>query len=68
MCLGEATHLPKAPYVLTIRNESKDVFMAWFEDNKFLTTGILRYAISNAIIISYTFRTAFPVKKGKHDP
>lgn len=38
------THLPKAPYVLTILKGSKEVFMAWRDERRFTTTGRLRKA------------------------
>lgn len=54
-------HLPKAPYVLTILKESKDVFMACRDDSRFCTTGILRYAIMAANMSSNTRRTQRPI-------
>mmetsp|Transcript_31475 Transcript_31475/g.48182 ORF Transcript_31475/g.48182 Transcript_31475/m.48182 type:complete len:116 (+) Transcript_31475:160-507(+) len=33
---------PKAPYVFTRRNGSKDAFICCFDDRRFLTTGILK--------------------------
>ena len=37
-------YLPNAPYVLIIRRESNDVFITCRDENRFCTTGILRYA------------------------
>ncbi len=38
-------YLPKAPYVLTIRRGSNEVFIICLELSRFITTGTLRYAI-----------------------
>lgn len=38
-------YLPKAPYVLTIRSGSNEVFIICLELSRFSTTGTLRYAI-----------------------
>ena len=46
--------------MLTILKESNDVFMACRDDNRFCTTGILRYAIMPASMSSNTRRTQRP--------
>jgi len=57
-----SSHLPKAPYVLTILKESNDVFMACRDDSRFCTTGMLRYAIKAASMSSNTRRTQRPAE------
>lgn len=38
-------YLPNAPYVLTMRSGSKDVFITCLELSRFVTTGMLRQPI-----------------------
>ena len=46
--------------MLTSLKESNDVFMACRDDNRFCTTGMLRYAIMAASMSSNTRRTQRP--------